>query len=136
MSNDSRTSAAGELFQAWSSGNPDAPEPFMRPDAVLYDIVGGRHEGWPAIRAFFAVGLDKWSELVLEPQEYWTNDRGVALTWVMSAVVPDDRLGAGNRGRRWRSEGMSYLVFDGDRVSMEVDYHDSGAVARSLANAS
>jgi hypothetical protein len=136
MNNDLRIAVAGELFRAWSSGNPDAPEGFMRPDAVLYDIVGGRHEGWPAIRAFFAAGLDKWSELLLEPQEYWSNDRGVALSWVMSAVVPDDRLGVDNRGRRWRSEGMSYLVFDADRVSLEVDYHDSGAVARSLASAS
>ncbi len=27
---------------------------------------------------------------------------------------------------------MTWLVFDGDRVSREVDYHDSGAVAKSL----
>jgi hypothetical protein len=27
---------------------------------------------------------------------------------------------------------MSYLVFDGDKVAREIDYHDSGAVPRSL----
>ena len=27
---------------------------------------------------------------------------------------------------------MTWLVFDGDKVVREVDYHDSGAVARSV----
>jgi hypothetical protein len=27
---------------------------------------------------------------------------------------------------------MTYLVFEGDKVVREVDYHDSGAVPRSL----
>ncbi len=133
MADDPRIATARDLFAAWSSGDPDAPARFLHDDAVLYDIVGGQHDGWPAIRAFFAAGLDKWSELVLAPEDFWTNDKGVALTWVMTAVVPDERLGAANKGRRWRSEGMSFLVFDGDKVSREVDYHDSGAVARSLA---
>ncbi len=129
---DPRVRVARDLFAAWSSGDPDAPEPFMHADAVLYDIVGGQYDGWPAIREFFARGLEKWTDLVLEPLEFWTNDSGVALRWVMTATVPDDMFGAENKGRQWRSEGMSYLVFDGDRVAREIDYHDSGAVPRSL----
>jgi ketosteroid isomerase-like protein len=129
---DRRSDTARQLFVAWSSGDPDAPRPFLHDDAVLSDIVGGEFQGWTAIRAFFAHGLERWSELVLTPEEIWTNDEGIALRWTMTAVVPDDRFGAGNEGRRWRSPGMSYLVFRGDKVAREVDYHDSAAVARSL----
>jgi hypothetical protein len=132
MGEDHRIGVARQLFAAWSSGNADAPQPFMHDDAVLYDIVGGEFRGWPAIREFFARGLEKWSDLVLAPEQFWTNDQGVALTWVMTATVPDDRLGQAHKGKEWRSEGMSYLVFDGDRVAREIDYHDSGAVPRSL----
>ena len=51
-----RIEVARKLFAGWSSGDPDAPEPFMTPDAVLNDVASGRFEGWPAIRAFFAKG--------------------------------------------------------------------------------
>jgi hypothetical protein len=50
----------------------------------------------------------------------------------MSATVTDDRFGAGAVGRRWRADGMSYVVFDGARVAREVDFHDGGSRARSL----
>jgi steroid delta-isomerase-like uncharacterized protein len=129
---DSRISIADQLFAAWSSGDADAPAEFMAPDAVLYDIVGGEHQGWPAIRAFFATGLEHWPDLALIPDQYWVNDTGVALSWVMSATVQDDSLGADAKGKKWRSEGMTWLVFDGDKVVREVDYHDSGALAKSL----
>ncbi len=129
---DPRIGVARALFEAWSSGDADAPAPYMHDDAVLYDIVGGEHSGWPAIRDFFAKGLEKWADLVLAPDEYWTNESGVALRWVMTATVPDDTFGPEHKGRQWRSEGMTYLVFDGDRVAREIDYHDSGAVAKSL----
>jgi steroid delta-isomerase-like uncharacterized protein len=129
---DARIGVARALFEAWSSGDADAPAAFMHDDAVLYDIVGGEHTGWPAIRAFFAQGLEKWSDLVLAPDEYWTNESGVALRWVMTATIPDDTFGPEQKGRKWSSEGMTYLVFDGDRVAREIDYHDSGAVRRSL----
>jgi hypothetical protein len=88
--------------------------------------------GWPAIRAFFAKGLEKWDDLVLAPEQYWTNDDGVALSWLMTATVTDDRFGADQIGKTWSSEGMSFLVFEGDKVKREVDYHDSGARAKSL----
>lgn len=132
MAEDPRIETARSLFAAWSSGDAEAPHAYMHDDAVLYDIVGGEYAGWPAIRDFFAAGLAKWSDLVLEPEQFWTNDSGVALTWVMSATVPDDRFGAEHKGRQWRSEGMSHLVFTAGKVAREVDYHDGGAVPRSL----
>jgi steroid delta-isomerase-like uncharacterized protein len=129
---DPRIDIARKLFEAWSSGDADAPAQYLSPDAVLYDIVGGEHQGWPKIREFFARGLRRWPDLVLEPDEFWVNETGVALRWVMSATVQDDSLGPDAKGKKWRSEGMSYLVFEGDKVVREVDYHDSGAVPRSL----
>ena len=132
---DPRIDLATQLFLAWSSGDPDAPQPFLHPDAVLYDIVGGEHDGWPAIRAFFAKGLTMWTDLELVPQQFWTSDDGVALSWIMSATVPAamaPKFGEDAVGRKWRSEGMTWLrVVDG-RVAREVDYHNETAIARSL----
>ena len=133
---DWRIDLARDLFAAWSSGDPDAPEQFLHADAVLYDIVGGEHQGWPAIREFFARGVQVWPDLVLAPEQYWTSDDGVALSWVMSATVTEasaGRLGEANVGKKWRSEGMTWLRIVEGEVAREVDYHDSGAVARSLA---
>lgn len=131
-STDPRIETAELLFKAWSSGDADAPAAYMAPDAVLYDIVGGEHQGWPAIRAFFAKGIEHWPDLALIPDQYWVNDEGVALSWVMSATVQDEQLGPDAKGKTWRSEGMTFLVFKDDKVVREVDYHDSGAVGRSL----
>jgi len=132
---DPRITHARKLFAAWSSGDADAPAPLLSSDAVLYDIVGGTKHGWPEIRAFFAEGLVAWPDLVLEPEMFWTNDEGVALSWTMSATVPDDRFGERHRGKRWRSEGMTYLVFRDGLVVHEVDYHHGGNVVRSLEEA-
>ncbi len=51
-----RIEIAESLFAGWSSGDPDAPEPYFTPDGVLDDVASGRFEGWPAIRDFFAAG--------------------------------------------------------------------------------
>ena len=133
MSHDPRIQLAQDLFAAWSSGDADAPGAFMHDDAVLRDIVGGEHSGWANIRTFFARGLEIWPDLTLIPDEYWTNERGVALRWVMSATVASPKMfGAEAVGKRWRSEGMTWLVIEDDKVRLEVDYHDSGAVSKSL----
>ena len=130
---DRRERVARDVFAAWSSGDADAPEPFFTKDAVLTDVASGRFEGWPAIREFFAKGLAKWSDLTLVPDEFWTNEDGLALHYVMSATVRDPALyGPEAVGARWEVDVMSSLRFDGDRVCFEADYHDRGARARSL----
>jgi steroid delta-isomerase-like uncharacterized protein len=130
---DPRIALATELFEAWSSGDADAPARYFHPDGVLSDIVGGEHQGWPAIREFFARGLERWPDLILVPDEFWTNDRGVALRWVMSATVTDPTpFGPDAVGKRWSSDGMTWLVIEDGKVREEVDYHDSGAPAKSL----
>jgi len=121
------------LFQAWSSGDPDAPRALLHPDAVLDDSISGAYHGWEAIRAYFARGLEHWPDLELVPSgEWWSRDDGLALTWTMSATVHDDRFGAGTSGRRWSVPGMSFVVFRDDLVVHEVDFHDGGARERSL----
>jgi hypothetical protein len=128
-----RIEVARQLFAGWSSGDPDAPEPFMTPDAVLNDVASGRFEGWPAIRAFFAKGLAKWDDLVLAPDEFWVNDDGLALHYLMSATVKDAAIfGEEHVGKKWEVEVMSFLRFDGDRICYEADFHAPGARNRSL----
>ena len=129
---DPRIDLAENLFKAWSSGDADAPGKYLADDAVLFDIVGGEHRGWPAIRAFFAGGLKNSPDLALIPSQYWTSEEGVALAWEMSATVSGGAFGAEARGKKWRSLGMSFLEFRDDKVVREVDYHDSAAVGRSL----
>jgi hypothetical protein len=124
------------LWEGVCSLDADAPEAFLHPDAVLYDIVGDEHTRWSAIRAFFANGIVVWPDLVLAPEQFWTSDGGVSLSWVMSATITEAvtaRFGADDVGRQWRSEGMTWLRIDSGRVRREVDYHDSGAIARSLS---
>jgi SnoaL-like domain len=131
-----RVARATDLFAAWSSGDADAPAPHLTPDAVLDDVIGGVHQGWPAIRSYFQHGLDRYPDLTLVPTgDFWHREDGVALTWIMSASVRDDAFGPRGRGLRWEAKGMSYLVFEGELVSREVDYHDAGSRERSVAAA-
>jgi ketosteroid isomerase-like protein len=130
---DSRIETVTTLFAAWSSGDVDAPEHYFHPDGVLDDIVGGRYEGWPAIRAFFAQGLARWPDLILVPDAFWTNDTGVAVRWMMSATVPNEKVfGPEHVGKTWKSAGLSHIDFVDGRIALEVDFHDGSAVARSL----
>ena len=95
--------------------------------------VGGLKEGWPAIREYFAHGLERYPDLVLVPTgEFWARPDGLALQWQMSATVIDDSMGAGHLGKKWNVPGLSFVVFDGLKVAAEYDYHDKGARQRSL----
>jgi hypothetical protein len=121
------------LFAAWSSGDVDAPRQYLTDDPVLWDSVGGRKEGWDAIREYFAHGLERYPDLVLAPTgRYWARPDGLALEWEMSATVINDSMGEGLIGRKWSAPGLSFLVFDGLKVAQEFDYHDNGARQRSL----
>jgi ketosteroid isomerase-like protein len=133
MEHDQRIDVAKKLFAGWSSGDADAPERHMTPDAVLDDMASGKFEGWPAIREFFGKGLARWDDLQLLPDEFWANDDGLAVHYVMSATVKDPTIfGAEHVGKKWSVEVMSYLRFDGDRVCYEADFHSPNGRARSL----
>ena len=124
---------ARSVFAGWSSGNPDTPEPYFTPDATLFDTASGQFDGWPAIRAFFARGLSRCDNLTLLPDDFWVNEHGLAVHYVMSAGVIDSAtFGADYVGRRWSVGAMSFLRFDGDRVCYEADFHDKGARLKSL----
>ena len=128
-----RIEIAKHLFAGWSSGNPDAPEPYFHPDGVLMDVASGRFEGWTNIRNFFARGLTRTANLTLVPDQFWASDDGLALHYVMSGdVILPETFGPQYVGRRWSVEVMSFLRFEGDRVIYEADFHDKGARAKSL----
>ncbi len=124
---------ARAVFAGWSSGNPDAPEPYFTADATLFDVASGQFDGWPAIRAFFARGLSRCNNLTLIPDEFWANDQGLAVHYVMSAGVIDPAtFGPEYVGRRWSVGAMSFLRFAGDQVCYEADFHDKGSRLKSL----
>jgi hypothetical protein len=130
---DRRIETARRLFAGWSSGDPDAPESCFHPEGVLMDVASGRFEGWPAIRAFFASGLQRTHHLTLVPDQFWSNDDGLAVHYVMSGeVVNPASYGPEFVGRRWSVQVMSSLRFEGDLVVYEADFHDKGARAKSL----
>lgn len=125
---------ARRVFAGWSSGDPDAPEPYFTPGATLFDVASGTFDGWPAIRAFFARGLSRCDNLTLVPDEFWANDNGLAVHYTMSAGVVDPAtFGPEHVGRRWSVGAMSFLRFDGDRVCYEADFHDKGSRLKSIA---
>src|SRR5829696_5364618 len=84
---DHRVEIATRLFQAWSSGDPDAPEQHFTPGGVLDDVASGKFIGWPEIRAFFARGLTRTANLTLVLDQFWANDEGLAVHYVMSGDV-------------------------------------------------
>ena len=128
-----RIEIATKLFQGWSSGDPDAPAAHFAPDGVLDDVASGRFEGWPAIRSFFARGLTRTTDLTLVPDEFWVNDSGLAVHYIMSGnVVLPDTFGPEYVGRRWSVSCLSYLRFRDDVVYYEADFHDKSARAKSL----
>jgi len=128
-----RIEAAAALFRAWSDTDLDGPRRYFAQDGVLYDVIGGEYRGWPAIRAYFARGRQRYPDLVLEPTgDFWSRPDGLAMLWTMSATQATDELGPELVGRRWTVEGMSYLVFDGLVVVREADYHDAKSRERSL----
>ena len=128
-----RIAVTRSLFAGWSSTDLDAPREHLAEDAVLHDLIGGEFHGWPAIRAYFGHGRERYPDLVLEPTgDFWVRPDGLALLWTMSATQRDDSLGAEFVGSRWTVDGMSYLVFDGLTVVYEKDFHDKGSRERSL----
>jgi steroid delta-isomerase-like uncharacterized protein len=132
MSNQGYIDICRQVFANWSSGDPESNEPLFHPDAVLRDIVAGTHDGWPAMRKFFAAGSDHWPDLAFDVHEYWTNDTGVACSWTMSATVNDERFGVEHVGKKWSAPGMSFLTIEDGRVRCEADHWNSGSIAASL----
>ena len=127
-----RIEIARQLFAGVELGRPRRSEPFMTPDAVLNDVASGRFEGWPAIRAFFAKGLAKWDDLVLAPDEFWVNDDGLALHYLMSATVKDAAMfGEEHVGKKWEVEVMSFLRFDGESATRPTSTPPAPATAPS-----
>ena len=104
-----------------------------RPTACSRTWRAGRSRGGRRSAAFFANGLTRTANLSLIPDEFWANDDGLAVRYMMSGdVVKPETFGPEYVGRRWAVPVMSYLRFDGDRVCYEADFHDKGARAKSL----
>ena len=97
---------ARKLFeQGWGGADADAPLRFMTEDAVMRDILGHPDalRGHDAIRNF-------WSAIAgglrVMPEEYFSNERGVALSWMAYIEICDESRGAENKGKWLCGEGM------------------------------
>jgi hypothetical protein len=113
---------ARKLFEeGWSGGTPESPLPYLTDDAVMRDILGHPEAmvGHAAIVNFFAPVAPA---LKVMPEEYFLNEEGLALTWMAYIEITNDQHGPENKGRWLCGEGMSRLEFQGDKVSLEIDY--------------
>ena len=122
MNDAERIELARRLFEeGWSGGRPESPLAFLTEDAVMRDILGHPEamRGHEAITAFFAPVAPA---LKVMPEEYFTNERGVSLTWMAYIEILDDSQGPENKGRFLCGEGMSRLEFRDGKVSLEIDY--------------
>ena len=121
------------LFEAWSSGDPDAIGRHFHPDAVLWDSVNGAFHGLDAIRGLYVASLERWDDLTCRATRFWPPDeRSIAFTWTMTGRVADDRFGPEHRGRMAEFSGMSYIAFEDGLVIEEIEYFDRCAPAASL----
>ena len=111
-----------KLFEeGWGGDNPDAPLQFMTEDAVMRDILGHPEalHGHDDIRNFWGLAA---GVLRVMPEEYYTNERGVALSWMAYLKIQDDSQGPENKGKWHCGEGMSRVEFRDGKVSLEIDY--------------
>lgn len=122
-----------ELFDKWSSGDPDQIQPLFHPDAFLWDSVNGGFKGWPAIRQLYVESLSRWDNLSCGVVRAWPEDtNSISFVWRTTAFVKGDRFGAEFRGAPCSFEGMAYIEFDNGLVMREIEYFDRGAPAQSL----
>jgi len=122
MTDEERVELARKLFEdGWGGGTTEAPLEFMTDDVVMRDILGhpGAMRGHDAIKQFWSAIAP---HLKVMPEEYFLNERGVALTWVAYIEITNDLHGEENKGRYLCGEGMSRLEFRDGKVSLEIDY--------------
>lgn len=113
---------AKRLFEeGWCADDPSAPLQYMTDDVVMRDILGHPEalRGHEAVRDFWQAVAGK---LTIIPEEYFTNERGVALTWMAYIRTLDDGSGSEDGGKWLCGEGMSRLEFRDGKVCLEIDY--------------
>lgn len=123
MEQDAKITLAQSLFAGWSSGRPDGPLPFFSSDAVLQDPAGGTFSGHAAIRGFVEMGLAGAADMRFDPEDFWVNADGVALTWTLTATPG---------GKPFSLDGMSFLTMKDGLVTHEKDFYDTRPLAAHL----
>lgn len=125
MDRDAKIKLAQGLFAGWSNGRPDGPLPYFSPDAVLQDPAGGTFTGHAAIRGFVETGLAIAADMRFEPEDFWVNADGVAVTWTLTATPG---------GKPFSLDGMSFLTMRDGLVTHEKDFYDTSPLAAHLAS--
>ncbi len=122
MTDEERIEVARRLFEeGWSGDTAESALPFLTDDIVMRDILGhpealnGHGDIVNFVRAVAG-------SLKVMPEEYFLNERGLALTWMAYIHIDNEQHGADNKGRWMCGEGMSRLEFRSGKVCLEIDY--------------
>lgn len=124
-----------QLFDAWSSGDPDAVAELFDENATFFDSVNGQFEGRDAIRAFYAGSLEAWDDLQTRPVRIWVDGDTAACVWTMTGRMKPERFGDGLAGRQARIDGMAWIRFQDGLVAYDEEYFDRQAPMASLEGA-
>ncbi len=122
-----------EVFEAWSSNDPDVVASRFHPDAVFFDSVNGRFEGREAIRAFYARSLDAWDGQQSHAKRIWVDGNTAACTWTMTGRMKAEKFGPELAGREARIDGMAWMTFRDGLVISDEEYFDRQAPMSSVA---
>lgn len=137
--NESGTATVRRLFEAWSSGDIDAPAAFLTEDASLHDTFfhpDGRASaaGWPAIRSWFERALSLFPRLAMEPVALYAVDDKVLVEWVGTGSYNSDVFGREVAGKTFRFPGMSVFDLRGGKIAKEVDFYNGNPILLGLGN--
>lgn len=109
------------FLEGWGGKTPESFVPFVTDDFLMRDILGHAQP----MRGHQEV-IDFWGHaagiLRVIPEEIFTNDNGMSMTWMAYIQITDDSKGPENKGRWQCGEGMSRLEFRNGKVCLEVDY--------------
>jgi uncharacterized protein (TIGR02246 family) len=121
-----------QVFEAWSSGDPEAVAAKFHEDATFFDSVNGQFRGREAIKDFYAGSLEAWSDIVTRPVRIWVDGDTAACTWTMTGRMRPERFGEELGGTGARIDGMAWIRFRDGLVVHDEEYFDRQAPMASL----
>ncbi|MXP20024.1 SgcJ/EcaC family oxidoreductase [Gordonia sp. HNM0687] len=121
-----------QVFEAWSSEDPELVAARFHPDATFFDSVNGQFEGREAIKAFYARSLDAWDDQRSRATRVWVDGDTAACTWTMTGRMKGSKFGDKLAGRKARIDGMAWISFRDGLVVHDEEYFDRQAPMASL----
>ncbi len=107
----------------------------VHPDITVHDLDLGGFKGIVGWKEYNERCIRAWPDLYYPvDDEYWVNDRGVAVTWRMEATMTPYRAKKHGLeefiGVRWSVRGMSRFTFQDGLIKDEQDFYDGQGFLR------